>query len=69
MTKRMEQSRRHGRHDPRSRDRALTQMPQHLPPAPVERPQQAAGAIGPISLWLLSQPAPLRTEEGVQHDH
>lgn len=66
MTKQVGQSRRGGRHDPRSRDRALALVPQHLPPARDEGPQRAEGPVGPVSLWLLSQPAPLGTEEGVQ---
>jgi hypothetical protein len=64
MTKRMEQSRRHGQHDPRFRDRVLTLVPQPLPPAPDDAPRDT-DVIVPV-LKLLPQPAPLGTEERVQ---
>lgn len=64
MTKRIEQSRRHGHHDPRFGDRALTLVPQHLPPTPDALPQDPAPFIGAVPLKLL--PAPLGIEERVQ---
>lgn len=66
MTKRMERSRRHGHHEPRSRDGALTLVPQHLPPDSDEVPQDPAPVVGPLPLKLLPQSTPLRTEERVQ---
>ena len=66
MTKRMEQSRRRGHYDPRFRNRALALVPQHLPPAPDEVPQDPATFIGPTAMKRLPQPAPLGTEERVQ---
>jgi hypothetical protein len=67
MTKRMEQSRRRGHHDPRFGDGALTLVPPHLRLLPDEVPQDPAAFIGgPALLKLVSQPTPLGTEERVQ---
>ena len=57
MTKRMEKSRRHGGHDPRSQKPALTLVPQ-LPPTSHEAPHDSGAVVGPVALWLVSQPAP-----------
>ena len=55
MSKRIEQPRRHGHHDPRY----LVLVPQDLPASPDVAPQETF--IGPASLR-----APLATEERVQ---
>ena len=66
MTKRMEQSRRHGRHDPRHSHRALVLVPAHLPPAPEVVPPDPEASRDPVVLRLLPQPAQQGTEERVQ---
>ena len=62
MSKRIEQSRRHGHHDPRY----LVLVPQDPPTAPDGVPQKSF--IGPEStgLRLVPQQAPLATQERVQ---
>jgi hypothetical protein len=66
MTKRMEQSRRHGHHDPRYLHQLRVLVSQDLPAEPDILPKDFEVFIGPANLRLLPQPAPLGTEERVQ---
>ena len=60
MSKRIEQSRRRGHHDPRY----LVLVPRHLPTAPSVVPQETF--TGHASVARLPQQAPPGTEESVQ---
>ena len=64
MMQGMEQSRRHGRLGPRNHARALSLVPEQVPPAPYEEPEDPA-VEGPV-LRLLPPPAPLEPEERLE---
>ena len=64
MMQRMEQSRRQGRPDLRDHGQALSLVPEQVPPAPDEEPEDPP-IEGPV-LRLLPQPAPLGHEERVE---
>ena len=62
MSKRIEQSRRHGHQDPRY----LVLVPQDLATGPEIAAQETF--IGPARMGLLPEQAPMATEERVQRD-
>ena len=67
MTQRMEQSGRQGRLDPRDHGPALSLLPEQVPPAPYDVPEDPDDpAVEGPALRLLPQPAPLEPEERVE---